>query len=143
MRLWHSIPSSTYLINSIFLVIICIYKVHVSDEEFLLATIATITEKLFFFLLPWQLLLGRQIPSSNHAAYQSKLPLGKWSQAHKVCSRKIFTKVFIFCPIILRSDPSIRVKNTYNLVDLICFQDTLFFINPLDGQFGLPVLRLP
>ena len=66
----------TYPVNSIFSVIVCIYETHISDEE-----VFTFTNHYYdnwnivFFLFPWQSLLGRQISSSSHSAYQSKLSL--------------------------------------------------------------------
>lgn len=47
-----------------FLVIVCISDIHIFDEAFfLLATVATITLKIGFFLFQWQPVLEKQIPS--------------------------------------------------------------------------------
>ena len=69
LRLRHFISPSTDPLHSFFSVVVCIYKIHVFDEAFfLLAIVATITEKMSFFLFLWQPLLGK-ISSSNHTTY--------------------------------------------------------------------------
>ena len=79
----------SYAINSIFSLIVYIYKFYVSDKEsFTLSNHCCDNWKIVFFLLPWQQLLGKQIPSSRQPDYQSKLSQKKWSQTYKF-SRKI------------------------------------------------------
>ena len=50
---------------------------------FLLPAIVMVTEKITFYFY------DNQISISNHAGYQSKLSLTKWSQKDKVYSREI------------------------------------------------------
>ena len=45
----------------------------------LVATVVMIGEKLFFFLFPWQPLLGKQIPSLKLCSLSIKTIPGKWS----------------------------------------------------------------
>ena len=62
LRLQHFICPSTYPINSIFSVVVCIYKIRVFDEVFfLLAIVAMITEKMYFSYLHGNLLLGKNL----------------------------------------------------------------------------------
>ena len=82
--------------SSIFSLIVCIYKTYVSDEQcFSLSNHCYDNWKTALFLFPWQPLLGIQVLSSNHAAYESKLFLKELSQTNKVFPRKIVTKVYI------------------------------------------------
>ena len=75
LRLRHFISSSIYPINSIFFS--GSIKNHVSDETFsLLAIVAMITEKMYFSYF-YGNIYKRKIPSSNHAAHQSRLFLEK------------------------------------------------------------------
>ena len=77
LKLRHFISPSTYLIKSIFSVVVCIYNNHVFDEAFfLLAIVAMIAEKLYCSYFHGNL-CKRKIPSSNHVTYQSRLSLGK------------------------------------------------------------------
>ena len=77
MKLRHFISPSTYPVNSIFSVVVCIYKNRVFDEAFLLlAIVAMITEKMYFSYFHGNL-CRRKIPSSNHVAYQSRQSLEK------------------------------------------------------------------
>ena len=51
---------ATYPINSFLSVVVCLHKIHVFDEAFLLLAIVAMTnEKNIFFLFPWQPLLGK------------------------------------------------------------------------------------
>ena len=74
---------------------VCIYKVHVSDEQF-----------FPWQLFPWQRFLGRQIPSLNNAVCHSKQSMKKWNQIHQVYSRKIATEVYLV--LLLRSQTLVK-----------------------------------
>ena len=84
-----------YLSNQLnFLVVVCIYQNHVFDQAFfLLAINAMITEKMHFPYFHGNL-CKRKIPSSNHAACQSRLSLKK-IESDKIYGRKIVTKVYL------------------------------------------------
>ena len=43
----------------------------------LIATVALISEKLFFFLFPWEPLTGKQVPSSKSCSLSIKTIPGK------------------------------------------------------------------
>ena len=76
-RLRDFVSPSTYPINSIFSVVVCIYKNHDFDEVFFVfAIVAMVSEKMYFSYFRGNL-FKRKIPSSNHAAYQSRLSLEK------------------------------------------------------------------
>ena len=97
LRLRLFISPRSYLINSIFRVVVCIYKNHVFDEAFLfLAIFAIMTEKMYFSYFHGNS-CRRKIHSSNHAAYQSKL----YRLSDKVYWRKIVTKAYL-CSLSLR-----------------------------------------
>ena len=65
LRLQHFFSPSTCSINSIFSVVIGIYKIHLFDEAFfLLPTVAMINTNYF---------QGNKLFNHNHAAYQSLL----------------------------------------------------------------------
>ena len=93
LKLQHFIWPSTYPINSIFSVVVCIYKIHAFDEAFsLLAVLAMITEKMFF-LFPWEPLLGKNLFIKSCNLSIQTIFEKKWNQIEKAYSRKIVTKV--------------------------------------------------
>ena len=112
-----------YAINSIFSLIVYIYKFYVSDKEsFTLSNHCCDNWKIVFFLLPWQQLLGKQIPSSRQPDYQSKLSQKKWSQTYKF-SRKI---VPVFCIITKVTD--LTIKNVSKKIFFLIFTTTCHHI---------------
>ena len=137
---WQSISPSTYPINSLFSVIVCNYKAHVSHEEcFLRSNHCYDNWKSVIFQFPWQSLLGRQIPSLNNATYQSKLSLKKCSQFDKVYSRENVTKLYLVLHYYshrpYQYQKCIKKNNfffliftviTISLVGLICFLTSYF-----------------
>ena len=107
---------------------------------FLLAIVAMITEKMSFSYFHGNLCQGK-IPSSNHAAYQSKLSFKKWSQIDKTCTEENSSQRCILQLITKVRDPSTRVKMHQNLFfyfyyyllsctskDLICCLTCLIFL---------------
>lgn len=100
--------------SSIFSLIVCMDKIYVSDEQFFpLSNHCYDNWKTALFLFPWQPLLGIQVLSSNHAAYESKLFLKELSQTNKVFPRKLSQRC-ILRPIIKVT--SIRVKNASKII---------------------------
>ena len=90
---------------------------------FLLATIAVITEKLDFFLPPWQPLLGKQILSSQSRNLSVKTIHEKWSQTRKDYSKKMSERCILYL-IAKNPDPSngvkIKQKTVFWIATTIC-----------------------
>ena len=95
LRLLHFISPTTYPMNSIFSVVLCIYKIHVFDEAFfLLAIVTIITKKMSFSYFHGNLRQGK-IFSSSYARYNLDYPWKKLNQRDKVYWRKIVAKLYL------------------------------------------------